>query len=41
MDARVIAEGKGEGIDFAFDRMETQPNTTQAHRLIALAQEQD
>jgi predicted DsbA family dithiol-disulfide isomerase len=41
MDARVIAEGKGEGIDFAFDRMETQPNTTQAHRLIALAENQD
>jgi predicted DsbA family dithiol-disulfide isomerase len=40
MDARVIAEGKGEGIEFAFDRMETQPNTTQAHRLIGLAQEQ-
>jgi predicted DsbA family dithiol-disulfide isomerase len=40
MDARVIAEGKGEGIDFAFDRMETQPNTTQAHRLIGLAQDQ-
>jgi predicted DsbA family dithiol-disulfide isomerase len=40
LDARVIAEGKGEGIDFAFDRMERQPNTTQAHRLIALAQEQ-
>ena len=41
MDARVSAEGKGEGIDFAFDRMETQPNTTQAHRLIALAENQD
>jgi predicted DsbA family dithiol-disulfide isomerase len=40
LDARVIAEGKAEGIDFAFDRMERQPNTTQAHRLIALAQEQ-
>ena len=40
MDARVAAEGKGEGIDFAFERMETQPNTTQAHRLIGLAQEQ-
>ena len=39
LDARVIAEGKGEGIDFAFERMERQPNTTQAHRLIALAQE--
>jgi predicted DsbA family dithiol-disulfide isomerase len=41
MDARVIGEGKGEGIDFAFDRMERQPNTTQAHRLVALAQEQN
>ena len=40
LDARVIAEGKGEGIDFAFERMERQPNTTQAHRLIALAQEE-
>ena len=40
MDARVIEEGKGEGIDFAFDRMEIQPNTTQAHRLIGFAQEQ-
>ena len=39
LDARVIAEGKAEGIDFAFDRIERQPNTTQAHRLIALAQE--
>jgi len=41
MDARVIAEGKGEGIDFAFDRMEIQPNTSQAHRLIGLAKDQD
>ena len=41
MDARVIAEGKAEGIDFAFDRMERQPNTSQAHRLIALAEDQD
>ena len=41
LDARVIAEGKGEGIDFAFDRMEAQPNTTQAHRLIALAENQN
>jgi predicted DsbA family dithiol-disulfide isomerase len=41
MDERVIAEGKGEGIDFAFDRMQTQPNTSQAHRLIALAQNQN
>ena len=41
LDARVISEGKGEGIEFAFDRIETQPNTTQAHRLIALAENQD
>jgi predicted DsbA family dithiol-disulfide isomerase len=41
MDARVIAEGKAEGIDFAFERMERQPNTSQAHRLIALAGNQD
>jgi predicted DsbA family dithiol-disulfide isomerase len=41
MDARVVSEGKGEGIDFAFDRMQTQPNTTQAHRLIALAENQN
>jgi predicted DsbA family dithiol-disulfide isomerase len=41
LDARVIAEGKGEGIEFAFERIETQPNTTQAHRLIALAENQN
>ena len=41
MDARVIAEGKSEGIDFAFERMERQPNTSQAHRLIALAENQN
>ena len=41
MDARVIQEGQGEGIGFAFDRMEIQPNTTQAHRLIALAENQN
>jgi len=41
LDARVIAEGKGEGIDFAFDRMQRTPNTTQAHRLIALASDQN
>jgi predicted DsbA family dithiol-disulfide isomerase len=41
MDARVVAEGKAEGIDFAFDRMERQPNTSQAHRLIALAGNQN
>jgi predicted DsbA family dithiol-disulfide isomerase len=41
MDARVSEEGKGEGIDFAFERMQTQPNTIQAHRLIAVAENQD
>lgn len=41
LDARVIAEGKSEGIDFAFDRIQRTPNTTQAHRLIALAEEQN
>ena len=38
LDARVAAEGRGEGIDFAFDRMERTPNTTAAHQLIAVAQ---
>ena len=40
LDARVAAEGKGEGIGFAFDRMQRTPNTVAAHRLIALAQKQ-
>lgn len=38
LDARVAAEGRGEGIDFAFDRMERTPNTTAAHQLIDVAQ---
>jgi predicted DsbA family dithiol-disulfide isomerase len=41
LDARVIAEGRGEGIEFAFDRIERTPNTTRAHQLIALAKDQD
>ena len=41
LDARVAREGAGEGIQFAFDRMERTPNTTRAHRLIDLAQRQD
>jgi predicted DsbA family dithiol-disulfide isomerase len=41
LDARVIAEGKSEGIEFAFDRIERTPNTTEAHRLIALAEDQN
>ena len=40
LDARVAAEGKAEGIAFAFDRMQRTPNTVAAHRLIALAQKQ-
>ena len=38
LDARVAQEGAGEGIAFAFDRMERTPNTVAAHRLIGLAQ---
>jgi predicted DsbA family dithiol-disulfide isomerase len=41
LDARVIAEGRSEGIDFAFDRIERTPNTSEAHRLIALAENQN
>jgi predicted DsbA family dithiol-disulfide isomerase len=41
LDARVIAEGKSEGIDFAFERIERTPNTLAAHRLIALAENQN
>jgi predicted DsbA family dithiol-disulfide isomerase len=40
LDARVAAEGKGEGIAFAFERMQRTPNTVAAHRLIELAQKQ-
>ncbi len=40
LDARVANEGEGEGIRFAFERMQRTPNTTQAHRLIDLAQRQ-
>jgi predicted DsbA family dithiol-disulfide isomerase len=38
LDARVAREGAGEGIQFAFDRMEQTPNTFAAHQLIDLAQ---
>jgi predicted DsbA family dithiol-disulfide isomerase len=41
LDARVAAEGEGEGIAFAFDRMERTPNTRAAHQLIELAQKQE
>lgn len=36
--ARVREAGKSVGIDFAFDRIERQPNTLDAHRLISWAQ---
>lgn len=38
LDAKVVAVGKEEGIDFAFDRIERTPNTLDAHRLIWLAE---
>ena len=38
LDARVAREGAGEGIAFAFDRMQRTPNTIAAHRLVDLAQ---
>jgi predicted DsbA family dithiol-disulfide isomerase len=37
---RVGAVGRSVGIDFAFDRIERQPNTLDAHRLISWAQAQ-
>ncbi len=40
LDARVAKEGEGEGIAFAFERMERTPNTVAAHELIDLAQKQ-
>ena len=40
LDARVVQEGAGEGIEFAFERMQRTPNTLEAHRLIDLAQSQ-
>jgi predicted DsbA family dithiol-disulfide isomerase len=40
LDARVAQEGAGEGISFAFDRMQRTPNTVAAHQLIDLAQTQ-
>jgi len=40
LDARVAGEGRGEGIAFAFERMQRTPNTVAAHRLIAAAQKE-
>src|SRR5205807_5919108 len=33
LDARVAAEGRGEGIEFASERMARRPNTSPAHPL--------
>jgi predicted DsbA family dithiol-disulfide isomerase len=40
LDARVAGEGAGEGIAFAFERMQRTPNTLAAHQLIDVAQKQ-
>ncbi len=40
LDARVAREGKSEGIEFAFERIERTPNTVAAHALVGLAQDQ-
>jgi len=37
LDANIVAVGKQEGIHFDFERMERTPNTSDAHRLIWLA----
>jgi len=37
--ARVLAAGKRAGIDFAFDAIQVQPNTTNAHRMLQFAAE--
>jgi predicted DsbA family dithiol-disulfide isomerase len=40
LDTRLVAVGKEEGIQFAFDKIERTPNTLDAHRLIWLAENQ-
>lgn len=37
LDAKLVAVGKEEGTEFAFDRIERTPNTLDAHRLLWLA----
>jgi predicted DsbA family dithiol-disulfide isomerase len=39
LDARVAAEGRSEGLEFALERIERTPNTFAAHQLIDLAQQ--
>lgn len=38
MAERIVQEGRGAGIDFAFDRIARTPNTTNPHRAIFFAQ---
>lgn len=38
LQARVAEAGRGAGIEFAFDRIETRPNSLDGHRLIYRAQ---
>ena len=40
LDAKLVAVGETEGVNFAFDRIERTPNTFDAHRLIWLADQQ-
>jgi predicted DsbA family dithiol-disulfide isomerase len=40
LDAQVTEAGRGDGIPFAFDKIERTPNTLDAHRLIHLAGEE-
>jgi predicted DsbA family dithiol-disulfide isomerase len=39
LDARVAAEARSEGLEFALERIERTPNTFAAHQLIDLAQQ--
>jgi predicted DsbA family dithiol-disulfide isomerase len=39
LDARVAAEARGEGLEFALERIERTPNTFRAHQTIELSQE--
>jgi predicted DsbA family dithiol-disulfide isomerase len=40
LDAQVTEAGRGEGIDFVFEKQERTPNTLDAHRLIWLADQE-
>jgi predicted DsbA family dithiol-disulfide isomerase len=38
---RIVASGRADGVEFAFERMTRTPNTLLAHRLILFADQQD